>query len=202
MSETQPPIRANLPLLLASGSRYRAELLARLQIPFSTQNVALDERPEGQETPDHRAQRLATAKSQAAITDAPKQWVLGSDQVAALGEQQLGKPGTVEAAMHQLQMMSGQQMQFWTAASLWNPASGKLLQHLDCTTVTMRQLQPAEIERYLLADQPLDCAGSFKMEALGVSLFERVETEDPTALIGLPLIGVCRLLRQIGQPIP
>lgn len=202
MSDTQPPIRANLPLLLASGSRYRAELLARLQIPFSTQNVALDERAQGQEAPDHRAQRLATAKAQAAITEAATQWVLGSDQVAALGEQQLGKPGTVEAAMQQLQMMSGRQMQFWTAASLWHPASGKLLQHLDCTTVTMRQLQTEEIERYVLADRPLDCAGSFKLEALGVSLFERVETEDPTALIGLPLIGLCRMLRQVGLPIP
>lgn len=189
-------------LVLASTSPYRRELLSRIGVPFEAVAPQVDEAPATAEAPDRLAARLASAKAAAVAGRQPAGcWVLGSDQVADLDGRPLGKPGGRDAAIAQLRSMSGRSVRFHTAVAL-QAAGGPLLQSLDTTTVVLRPLRDAEIERYVDAERPFDCAGSFKVEGLGISLFEAVDNRDPTALVGLPLIATAALLRQAGFPVP
>lgn len=188
-------------LILASTSRYRRELLERLRLPFHIARPDVDESPLAGETPPALARRLARAKAAAIAVQHPDSWILGSDQVAVLGPKALGKPGTRENAIAQLRAMSGQEAVFHTAICLLRN-DGPALEAMDTTRVHFRDLQVGEIERYVDAEQPLDCAGSFKSEGLGIVLFDRIESSDPTALIGLPLIATSRLLREAGFGLP
>ncbi len=190
----------NTTLLLASTSVYRRELLQRLRLPFGCERPQVDETPQVGEAPQALARRLAAAKAAEVAARHPGAWVIGSDQVAELNGQPLGKPGTVEAACAQLAAMSGQEVRFHTALSLQRDST--CLAACDLTTVHFRQLDAEAIGRYVQAEQPLDCAGSFKCEGLGIALFEAIDNQDPTALIGLPLIALCRLLRQAGFSVP
>lgn len=187
-------------LILASTSRYRRELLARLRLPFDTERPETDETALPGEAPAGLAQRLALAKAVAVATRQPDAWVIGSDQVAELDGRTLGKPGGREGAIAQLQAMSGRAVHFRTGLCLARGA--ERWQALDTTTVRFRVLERVEIERYVDAEQPYDCAGSFKAEGLGIVLFEAIESRDPTALIGLPLIATARLLREAGYALP
>ncbi|WP_454831537.1 Maf family protein [Pseudoxanthomonas wuyuanensis] len=189
-----------MPLLLASTSRYRRELLERLRLPFHIARPEVEENPLPGEDSIALAQRLAQAKAAAIAAQHPESWVIGADQVAELNGQPVGKPGHREAALAQLGAMSGQQVRFHTALCLLH--GERKLEALDTTTVRFRKLTAAEIERYLDVEQPFDCAGSFKSEGLGITLFEAVESSDPTALIGLPLIALSRLLREAGFELP
>lgn len=202
MTNPPPSICPEAPLVLASGSSYRAEMLRRLPLPFEACASNIDETALHDEQPEARAARLATAKAQALSERFPGRWILGSDQVAALGSVQLGKPGNIENARAQLQQMRGKAVDFWTSLSLWQPSSGQLLQAMDHTRVRLRLLSDDEIDSYLQLESPLDCAGSFKVEGLGISLFESVDSSDPTALIGLPLIALCKNLRTLGVALP
>ncbi len=187
-------------LLLASTSSYRRELLERLRLPLETARPDVDETPAPGERPADLAVRLARAKAAEVAARHPGRWVIGSDQVAELNGAPLGKPGTVEAAHAQLAAMSGQAVAFHTAVSLQR--DGQVLEACDVTTVRFRVLQGDEIARYVAAERPLDCAGSFKCEGLGITLFDAIDNRDPTALIGLPLIAVARLLREAGYRLP
>ena len=192
-------------LILASTSRYRAELLARLRLPFTCVTPEVDETPLPGETPRALAERLARAKADAVAARKPGAWVIGSDQTAELAGVALGKPGSRDAARAQLAAMSGRQVSFHTAVCVSNgfdPNDSTRLHALDLTRVMFRDLQPREIERYVDAELPLDCAGSFKCEGLGIALFDAIHTQDPTALVGLPLIATCRLLRAAGFVLP
>ena len=190
-------------LVLASTSRYRHELLARIAPRICQIAPELDETPLPQESPHDLAQRLALNKARAVATQCPGALVIGSDQVAALGAMILGKPGTVENARQQLAACSGHEVVFNTAICLIDarsePARSTIA--LDTTRVVFRTLTATEIARYVERESPLDCAGSFKAEGLGIALFERIDSQDPTALIGLPLIALCRLLREAGVAI-
>lgn len=187
-------------LLLASTSPYRRALLERLALPFDCVRPDVDESPLAGEPPDSLAVRLAAAKAAEVAKRHPGAWVIGSDQVADLDGQPLGKPGTVRAAHAQLAAMSGQVVHFHTAICLVR--DGEQHEARDTTRVHFRKLKAAEIERYVDAEQPLDCAGSFKCEGLGIALFDAIESRDPTALVGLPLIALCGLLRQAGFAVP
>lgn len=189
-------------LVLASTSPYRRELLSRLGLPFEVARPEVDETPLLNEGPRAQAQRLADAKARSVGARMRSAWVIGSDQVAELAGQALGKPGSFERAADQLAAASGHSLQFHTAVTLLRSADGKGMHFCDTTTVRFRELTAAEIERYLHAEQPYDCAGSFKVERLGVSLFESVQCTDPTALVGLPLIALCGALRQAGFTLP
>ena len=189
-------------LVLASTSRYRRELLQRLRLPFDVARPQVDETALPGEAPQALAIRLAAAKARAvAATLEDDCWALGSDQVADLAGRALGKPGQRAAAIAQLQAMAGATVQFHTALCLAH-RDGRTLAAIDLTCVQFRRLGDAEIERYVDAEQPFDCAGSFKSEGLGIALFEAIDNRDPTALIGLPLIATCGLLRQAGFPLP
>ncbi len=189
-----------MPLILASTSRYRRELLERLQLPFETARPLVDETPRAEELAEGLARRLAGEKALAVSTSYPDAWVLGSDQVAALGPDRLGKPGTPEVAMAQLTAMSGREVHFHTAVALRR--GQEVFEVLDTTVVVFRRLHAAEISRYVATELPLDCAGSFKAEGLGISLFRCIRSSDPTALVGLPLIAVARMLREAGYGVP
>jgi len=188
--------------LLGSTSPYRAELLSRLQLPFITAKPDCDETPLPSETAKQLAARLAQSKALSLQSAHPNAIIFGSDQVAALGDQVLGKPGTVENARQQLQSMRTHSVVFYTALCVVDCRSGQVLNEMDETVATLRNLSDAEIDRYIRIENPLDCAGSFKIEQLGISLFERVESCDPTALVGLPLIKLCHCLQQLGRGIP
>lgn len=188
------------PLILASTSPYRRELLQRLRLPFSCSKPHVDESPLPGEAPRALAARLATAKAAAVAAQAADAWVIGSDQVAELDGRPLGKPGTRAAAIAQLEAMSGRSAAFHTAVCLMR--HGRVLAATDVTIVRLRPLDRDEIERYIDAESPLDCAGSFKCEGLGIALFEAIESRDPTALVGLPLIALSRLLRTAGFAVP
>ena len=190
------------PLILASGSSYRASLLGRLALPFSACAADVDETPERNEHPAALAMRLATEKAHCVADSHPKAVVIGSDQVAELGGMALGKPGSRGAAIEQLQQSSGRIVVFHTAVCVIDPQGGGSHQVTDTTRVHFRSLQEDEIARYVATEQPLDCAGSFKCEGLGICLFERIESNDPSALIGLPLIALSRILRQCGFALP
>jgi septum formation protein len=185
-------------LILASTSRYRRELLERLRMPFSVQAPEVDETPGEGEAPAALAVRLALAKAWAVARQHPDAVVIGSDQVADLDGNSIGKPGTHERAQAQLRAMRGRRVLFHTAVSVVVASRGFERTLLAPVAVTFRQLDDAEIERYLQADQPYDCAGSAKCESLGIALLERIDSDDPTALVGLPLIRTCALLREAG----
>lgn len=191
-------------LVLASTSSYRAELLRRIVAEFETCAPAVDEAEQNAETPMMTAVRLAREKAMAVARKHPTALVIGSDQVADLDGTRLGKPGDIEQAKAQLMRCSGRVAAFHTAVCVADCARGSSVfrEAVDTTRVVFRRLDTAEISRYLVIDQPFDCAGSFKCERLGVALFERIESSDPTALIGLPLIALCRLLRESGMSIP
>jgi septum formation protein len=189
-------------LILASTSRYRRELLSRLRLPFEVASPDTDETPLPGERPAALAQRLAVAKATAmAHVQVEDAWVLGSDQVAELDGVALGKPGGRAAALAQLAAMSGHGVCFRTAICLAH-ADGRRFSVIDTTIVRFRTLDRDEIARYVDAEQPFDCAGSFKSEGLGITLFESIQSQDPTALVGLPLIATARLLREAGFQLP
>ncbi|HEY5804789.1 MAG TPA: Maf family nucleotide pyrophosphatase [Lysobacter sp.] len=188
-------------LILASTSVYRRELLSRLRLPFETARPDSDETPLPGEAPADLAARLAQAKASAVAALHPGAWVIGSDQVAEFDGRPLGKPGGREAAIAQLAAMSGHSVRFHTGVCLMQAGRAPLLEQ-DLTVVEFRDLDASQIARYVDAEQPFDCAGSFKSEGLGISLFEAIESRDPTALVGLPLIATARLLRQAGFALP
>ena len=184
-------------LILASTSRYRAELLQRLRVPFSTRAPGVDESRRVGESALDLALRLAAEKAAAVARSAPGAWVIGSDQVCMLGDEALGKPGSHDAAVVQLQRLSGREAVFHTAVSVVSP-DGKTLVRNCPTEVKFRTLSQQDIERYLALDTPYDCAGSAKSESLGPALLTQMRSNDPTALIGLPLIDLCDMLRLSG----
>lgn len=186
------------PLILGSTSPYRRELLARLRLPFEVQAPNVDETPLPGEVPTALALRLAVAKAKEVAARFPSAIVIGSDQVADLDGQPVGKPGTHPRAVQQLRSMSGRSVVFQTAVAVVCAEKGVVLSALVPVTVRLRHLSDAEIEHYLHAEQPYDCAGSAKSEGLGIALLDGIESTDPTALVGLPLIQTCRLLREAG----
>jgi septum formation protein len=186
------------PLILGSTSRYRRELLERLRLPFEVHAPDVDETPHPGEAPAALAQRLALAKAHAVAAAHPDAVVIGSDQVADLDGQPIGKPGTHERAVQQLRAMRGRSIVFQTAVAVVCRASGYEGSALVPVTVRFRDLSDAEIEHYLRTEQPYDCAGSAKCETLGIALLEAIESDDPTALVGLPLIRTSALLRAAG----
>jgi len=189
-------------LILASTSRYRRELLGRLNLPFDVASPDVDETPRPGETPHALANRLAVAKAHdVASRQSGDVRALGSDQVADLDGLPLGKPGGRDAAIAQLRAMSGRVVRFHTAICLAH-ADGRAFAECDLTAAHVRALEDGEIERYVDAEQPYDCAGSFKSEGLGITLFEAIDNRDPSALVGLPLIATCRLLRRAGFVLP
>ena len=190
------------PLILASTSPYRRSLLQRLGLPFEAIRPEVGEDPLPGESPVDRALRLSLAKAQAVAVRYPNAIVIGSDQVAAAGNQVLDKPGDAANARAQLAALSGSTAKFYTGCALVGLSGSVRLSHLDTTTVYFRSLSAAEIERYVEREKPFDCAGGFKSEALGVTLFESIETTDPAALVGLPLIWVACALRRAGYQLP
>ena len=198
MSESPTP-RA---LVLGSTSRYRRELLSRFRLPFDTASPDVDETPQPGESPAALALRLALAKAHAVADKYPNAVVIGSDQVADLNGQPLGKPLEHAKAVAQLQAMSGQSMLFHTAVAVVCKATGFVQSDTAVVRTVFRTLNDAEIERYLRAEEPYDCAGSAKSEGLGITLLDAIESDDPTALIGLPLIRTARMLRAAGVVLP
>lgn len=192
-----PPV----PVLLASQSPYRRELLGRLLPDFRAWAPRVDESRLPSEAPGDLALRLARLKAAAGLREAPGHVIVGSDQVAALGDETLGKPGTPERAIAQLERCSGECVDFLTAVCVAGPGVEPPLLHLDTTRVRFRRLDRGLIERYVAADEPLDCAGSFKAERRGVVLFASIETRDPTAIQGLPLIWLAAALAGRGVPV-
>lgn len=186
------------PLILASTSRYRRELLERLRLPFEVVSPEVDESPQHGETPTALAQRLALAKAWAVAQRHPAAVVIGSDQVADLGGEPIGKPGNHERAVAQLRAMRGHTVVFQTAVAVVHAAAAHERVLLAPVTVRFRDLHDDEIEHYLRTETPYDCAGSAKCETLGIALLEAIESDDPTALVGLPLIRTARLLREAG----
>ena len=189
------------PLILGSTSRYRHELLSRLSIPFGVVAPEVDETPIAGELPLALASRLALAKAHAVAKLHPDAVVIGSDQVADLNGEPLGKPGNHARAVQQLQRMRGQTVVFQTAVAVVCHATSFEQMEVAAVCVRFRDLSDAEIEAYLQAEQPYDCAGSAKSEGLGIALLDAIDNDDPTALIGLPLIRTCRMLRDAGIPI-
>jgi septum formation protein len=189
-------------LILASTSPYRRDLLARLGLPFAVQRPDVDEHAVAGEPPRMRAERLALAKAVAVSAQHPRSVVIGADQVASCGASILDKPGNAQVARAQLQAQSGRTVQFHSAVAVVDTGRGTRECFTDVTAVVMRALGAAEIETYIAADQPFDCAGSLRSEKLGISLCERIESEDPTGLIGLPLIRLCVALRACGYALP
>ena len=192
---------ATRPLILGSTSPYRRELLSRLRLPFEVASPEVDETPQPGEGPSDLACRLALAKARAVAARFPAAVVIGSDQVADLGGEPLGKPGTHERAVAQLHRMRGRTVIFQTAVAVVCRDTGFEQVALAPVRVRFRELADAEIESYLRAETPYDCAGSAKSEGLGIALLESIENDDPTALIGLPLIRTARLLRAAGLPL-
>ncbi|MCK2089057.1 Maf family nucleotide pyrophosphatase [Thauera aromatica] len=189
-------------LVLASTSAYRRMLLERLQLPFSIDRPETDETPLPGEPPTATAERLAAEKARAVAARWPDALIIGSDQVACLGDEIFGKPGTEERAIAQLQRMRGQTVTFHTALAVLNTRSGRLQVEGVPTQVRFRPLSDDEIRRYVAKERPLDCAGSAKSEGLGIALLEAMPGDDPTALVGLPLIALARMLRAEGLELP
>ncbi|MEK0363648.1 MULTISPECIES: Maf family protein [unclassified Pseudomonas] len=189
-------------LLLASSSPYRRELLSRLRLTFDCSAPQINETARPGELPEHLVRRLASEKARALAATYPDHLIIGSDQVAVLGQRILGKPHTFERAKQQLRACSGKGVSFLTGLALLDSRSGAI--QVDCTpfTVHFRELNDQQIERYLQAEQPFDCAGSFKAEGLGVSLFQATEGPDATSLIGLPLIRLVDMLNNAGIEVP
>ncbi len=193
---------ASLPVLLASGSPYRRELLGRLAIRFESMPADADESRLPGEQPEAMVQRLADLKAESLPAQQPAALIIGSDQIAVVDGQVVGKPGNHQRACAQLAQASGKTVRFLTAVCVLDQRSGNRQRWLDETRVVFRPLSQGQIERYLRHETPYDCAGSFKCEGLGISLFRRIENEDPTALMGLPLIWLSHALRNAGLHIP
>lgn len=192
MAEGRPP------LVLASTSPYRRELLARLGLPFETDAPEVDETPRPGEAPEALVRRLSEAKARAVAARHPGAVVIGSDQLAVLDGRPVGKPGSFERAREQLRRASGRAVDFLTGLAVLDTRDGRLQLEVVPFRVVFRPLDEARIEAYLRRDKPWDCAGSFRSERLGVALFERMEGEDPNALVGLPLIRLVRMLEAVG----
>lgn len=191
-----------LPLVLASTSPYRRELLGRFKLPFTTCAPETDETPLPGEAPAATAERLALTKARAAAERHPNALIIGSDQVAYCGDRRFGKPGNRENARRQLRELSGKIVVFHTGLCLLNSASRRHHLRGIATEVRFRELSDAEIERYLDKEDALNCSGSARSEGLGISLLEWVRSDDPTALVGLPLIALCEMLRAEGYELP
>ncbi|HEY5637005.1 MAG TPA: Maf family nucleotide pyrophosphatase [Burkholderiales bacterium] len=194
-------MEARRPLVLASTSQYRRQLLERLRVPFLCAAPQTDETPAPGESPAETASRLARAKAHAVTAAHPDALIIGSDQVACLGAQRLDKPGTHAVAVAQLTALSGRTAEFHTAVCLLDARSAAATTELVTCRVTFRLLDAATIEAYLRREQPYDCAGSAKSEGLGIALIERIDSPDPTALIGLPLTTLCAMLARAGAPV-
>src|SRR5581483_3553062 len=190
------------PLILASTSPYRRHLQERFGLPFETVRPQVEEEHVAGESPSDRAMRLAVAKAEDVSARYPQAVVIGSDQVAASGHKVLDKPGDAANCRAQLASLSGTDARFYTGCAVIGPAGSVRLVHLDTTTVFFRSLSAKEIDRYVEREKPFDCAGGFKAEALGITLFESIESQDPTALIGLPLIWLACALRRASYPLP
>jgi septum formation protein len=188
----------NPPIILASTSRYRRELLSRLGIAFEVAAPGVDETPLAGEAPRDTALRLAAAKARAVAAGRAEGLIIGSDQVAECDGEPVGKPGTHDRAVTQLERLSGRTVVFHTGVALVNAATGRAQMAMVDVASTYRRLSDAEIEHYLRRETPYDCAGSVRSEGLGIALFERIASEDPSALVGLPLITVARMLRGEG----
>ena len=196
------PCPAPARLVLASTSRYRRELLSRLNIPFEVTAPAVDEAPLAGEAPQALALRLACLKAQSVRHAWPDALIVGSDQVAVVDETILGKPGNFDRAAAQLKLMRGKPVHFHTALCVLNARTSREQTALVPVTVHMRDYTDSQIERYLRAEEPYDCAGSARIEGLGIALVARLEGDDPNALIGLPLIALCDMLRNEGWELP
>lgn len=194
----------NMPtrLILASSSPYRHKLLSRLKLAFDWADPNIDESTLPGESAMVLSQRLSRQKAQAVDGEDGDPLIIGSDQVAACDNRLLGKPGSADAAREQLAFCSGKHMVFFTSIALWRPAHQLLREEMESVEVSMRTLTSREIDAYIAADKPIDCAGSFKVESLGISLFKSITTRDPTALEGLPLITLSAMLRDAGYPVP
>jgi septum formation protein len=201
-SSTLPSAWPGRPLVLGSTSKYRRELLSRLRVPFKVAAPDVDETPQAGEPPADLALRLALAKAREVARRFPHAIVIGSDQVADLEGLPLGKPLTHERATEQLKQMRGKTVVFQTALAVVCLETGFERSELAKVKVVFRALEDDEIERYLRAEQPYDCAGSAKSEGLGIALLDRIDNDDPTALVGLPLIRTCQLVRAAGGRIP
>jgi septum formation protein len=189
-------------LVLASESRYRRALLERLGLPFEcAPHRYVESTPPGVDPAD-LVVRQAGGKAQSLVEAYPDALIIGSDQIAFLDGTILGKPGTRERAIAQLREMQGREHWLFTAVVVLEASSGRVRSHIEISPIRMRNLSGAEIERYVRRENPIDCAGSYQSEALGISLFEYQRGDDPTAVVGLPLIGLCRLLRDFGVEVP
>lgn len=186
------------PIILASSSVYRRELLQRLQLPFEWASPSVDETPHPFEAPAALAERLACAKAAALAQRYPRHLIIGSDQVASLDGTPLGKPGDLATATRQLVACSGRRIEFSTGLCLFNSGDRSQQSLVESFSVVFRQLDETQIKNYLQREQPFDCAGSFKVEGLGIALFERLEGDDPNSLIGLPLIRLVSMLEHAG----
>jgi septum formation protein len=191
----------NQKIILASTSPYRRELLARLQLPFEVANPATDESPLPDESPENLARRLSQAKARAVADQFPDALIIGSDQVATMNGEIFGKPGSHDRAVTQLRKLSGKTVNFYTGLCLYNTRTDQAEVRGVPTLVTFRHLSDQEIEHYLQREPAYNCAGSAKSEGLGIALISRLEGEDPNALVGLPLIALCDLLRNQGVAI-
>lgn len=189
-------------IVLASTSIFRKQLLEKLNIEFETASPDTDESTDGNESPSQLVKRLSMQKAQAVSTAFPNSLIIGSDQVACVDDKILGKPGNFENAMAQLQNASGKAVVFYTGLTLLNSASGSSQTVCEPFSVHFRKLNDDQITRYLEHEKPYNCAGSFKSEGLGISLFDRLEGDDPNALIGLPLIRLIAMLDKEGVAIP
>ena len=189
-------------LILASTSRYRAALLDRFGLPFEARDPAVDEGERAGESPRARAFRLSEAKAEAVAAQFPQAIVIGGDQVPAASSTILHKPGNAANCREQLMLLSGSTAEFYTACTVRCLETGVKLSHVDTTAVKLRPLSDVEIDRYVEREKPFDCAGGFKAEALGITLFERIDTEDPTAIVGMPLIWLAGALRAVGYTVP
>jgi len=196
------PVTAHTPppLILASSSPYRAQMLERLGLAFSTATSGIDETPEPGESPQRLVRRLALAKAKRIAPEHPDALIIGADQVSVLGDEILGKPGSRERAIGQIQRMSGKRVDYLSGIALVGPG----IERIDIvpTRLTYRELDQAEIERYVDRDRPFDCAGAMRSESLGIALLETLSSDDPSALIGMPLIRIAQWLRAAGYEIP
>ncbi|RUR28252.1 Maf family protein [Vreelandella nanhaiensis] len=193
------PLAQNASLVLASSSRFRRELLDRLQLPYQCYSPDIDETPQANESPKALVHRLALGKANAVARYFPEHCIIGSDQIALFEGDILGKPHSPERACANLARFSGNRVTFLTGLALLDTREQRHYTHIEPFDVVFRKLSNHEIERYVALEQPLDSAGSFRMEGLGVTLFEALEGRDPNALIGLPLIALCDMLRQAGM---
>lgn len=184
--------------LLASSSPYRAELMRRLRLPFVQASPDIDERSLEHENPEQYVERLAICKTEALAKEYPQHWIIGSDQTCVIDGNICGKPGTAQQALVQLKAAQGKRITFLTGLCLYHPSSRSKHSLVEPFHVNFRSLSDQELERYITLEQPLDCAGSFKMEGLGINLFSSFEGRDGNSLMGLPLMGLCDLMREAG----